>query len=206
MSLAPIIAGLSEAARNLSPSFSPGFAPPADMSAIQGAEKKLALSFPGDLVDFLLIANGQREPGMEPNPVLPCLRFMDGEDITCTTSAAWLNGVSDIVGITECLRSEYDELAECANDFAIYGPAKYHRNVIGFTTTENSDCLVIDLSPTTGGEVGQITMVRTQPFVIAVIAPSLASLLQSVLNGYQTGRFHYDNGWASWIESDPASQ
>ena len=205
MSIARTIARLSKVTATLEPPFDPGFCPPAELEVIRSTESELGVTFPAELIEFLLAANGQTEPGMNPNPVLPCLRFRSGSDIMCTSSATWLNGVSDIVDITQCLRSEYDELEICRDEFVVHGPAKYHRNVIGITTTENSDSLVLDLEPTSGGVVGQVVMVRTQPFEIAVIAPCFASLLEYVLDGYQTGRFLYDPKWSSWIEVDAAA-
>ena len=55
----------------------------------------------------------------------------------------WLCGTKEIV---ECTTSYRDEV-ECFQHerFEIVGPAHYHDQFIVFTSTENADCLVIDL-------------------------------------------------------------
>lgn len=152
------------------------------------------------------MTGGQDYPSQNAEPLFPGIRFrgsagnaVDMEGIMAFTSAVWLNSLEELVEITECLRGEFEDLGECVDSFEVNGPARYHDKVIGFTGTENSDSLIIDLQPEAGGTVGQVVMVRTQPFEIAVIAPSLSAFLSDILDGYQSGRFHHHHEWG-WID------
>ena len=180
---------------SLDPPINHQFLAPALKSDIAAAEAQLGLFFPDQLKSLLLCTNGQvvenhgyfcyRDGA---TPVFPMLRFAQGElGATCST---WLNGVHAIVDTTNLHRDEYQELKD-DGPFEIYGPASYHDHVIGFTFTENSDSLVIDLKPEPGGNVGQVVMVRTQPYQIAVLAPNLSSFLREITDGYRSGRFRY---------------
>lgn len=180
---------------SLDPPLNPCFLPPALASDIADAQAELGLSFPDDLKNLLLSTNGQVlggngffYPPEEVDPVFPAIRFRPGE--LGTTSSTWLNGAQAIVSTTESARQWYRELKH-DGPFETHGPAYYHDQVISFTTTENSDSLVIDLQPAPGGHVGQVVMVRTQPFQLAVLAPSLTSFLTLVLEGYKSGRFRF---------------
>ena len=189
-----LLTKLIQICSTLNPPIHPNFLPPALDSDIANAEEQLGLSFPNDLKHLLLCANGQVvcENGFvsypeETDPIFPMIRFAAGP--MGATSSTWLNGVQAIVETTGALRSEFQDLKDEADGFEIHGPAYYHDHVIGFTLTENSDSLVIDLKPGPGGSVGQVLMVRTQPFQIAVLAPNLSSFMQLVLDGFSSGRF-----------------
>ena len=203
MDLSNVIEELAATLAELTPPVNVQFRTPASESEIAEAESAIGLSFPADLVAVLRNANGQHEPGMHDNPLFPCLRFRDplpeGGHMSSFTSHTWLNGTDEIVEMTNYHRAEYEEL-DCSEAFVSYGPAKYHPNVIAITTTENADSLVLDMEPTTGGTVGQVVCVCTQPFEVAVIEPSLQALLERILKGYKFGQMQFDTDWPVWAE------
>ncbi|MCR9197653.1 MAG: SMI1/KNR4 family protein [Planctomycetaceae bacterium] len=201
-----LINDLVEILGDLRPALSPNFLPPVRAEEIAAAETELGLQFPDDLKQFYAAANGQDFLAQSTDPLFPAIRFRgepkthaNDDDIMSRTSPTWFNSVSELISITNCLRQEFDDLAECVDDFEILGPARYHDRVLGFTTTENSDSLVIDLDPEPGGNVGQVVMVRTQPFEIAVIASDLSTFLTMIRDGYRDGRFVFDKNWG-WME------
>ena len=191
---------LTDVFRSLDPPLDPGFLPPALDEDITAAEAQLELSFPNDLRELLLCANGQNFPDKMPTPIFPAIRFTS-EDMG-KTSSTWLNGVNAIVENTGYHREDYEDLKD-DGPFEILGPAFYHDQVIAFTATENSDSLVIDLLPGPGGKIGQVTMVCTQPYQIAVLAPDLRSFVNMALDGYKSGRFKVitDGICPEWADS-----
>lgn len=193
----------------LDPAIIPDFNPPATKSDIDKAQRALDVTFPSELVEFLLVHNGQRNPGRKPNWALPCLIYHDGDEKSYgigRSSKAWLNDLSGIVKFTEYDRLDYDEygFADDDHDYPMHGPAKYHRNFLAITRTENADKLMIDLEPTEGGQVGQIVMATTQPFTVSVIANSLTDLFQRVITSVEENRLKYEADIDSWHElKDP---
>ncbi len=99
----------------------------------------------------------------------------------------WLSGARETV---ECTVKYRDDL-ECFQEeqFSTIGPARYHDQFIVFTESENADCLVMDMLPEPGGVVGQVVLFSTQSPEIIVLAPDLATFLQSVAADYEKGRF-----------------
>jgi cell wall assembly regulator SMI1 len=165
---------------------------------IESAEATLGLAFPEDLRELLLCANGQDvSAGC---PIFPAHRFAAG-DWTGATSFTWLNSVESIVEMTGWLQEEHVAIRD-GEPFATHGPAYYHDRIIGFTSTENSDSLVIDLQPAPGGSVGQVVMVRTQPCQIAVLAPRLRTFLAMILDGYAHGRYRANREGRGPVWSD----
>jgi cell wall assembly regulator SMI1 len=200
MSIRDTFCELTRVLGELQPPTDPKFLSPATEDAILAAEAALGLPFPADLKELLLCANGQDFPMGDAYPIFPMIRFKEG--VLGQTSMTWLNSAPSIVEITGYQREEYSMIKD-DGPFETFGPATYHDQVIGFTSTENSDSLIIDLAPAEGGSVGQVVMVRTQPFQLAVLAPNLGEFLQLVLDGYQSGRFQYGIGQFPCSWGDP---
>lgn len=107
-----------------------------------------------------------------------------------------------MIEMTEACRDEYEELKD-DGPFEVVGPASYHDQAIAFMQTDDANSLVLDLKPERGGEVGQVVMVSTQPYQIAVLAPSLGSFLQLLIDGYASGRFrHHSHKQCQWWAED----
>ena len=193
----------------LDPAIIPDFNPPATKSDIDKAQLALDVTFPPELVEFLSIHNGQRNPGRKPNWALPGLVYHDGDPQSYgigRSSKAWINDLSSIVKFTEYDRSDFDDygFTDDDHDYPTHGPAKFHRNFIAITRTESADKLMMDLEPTKGGHVGQIVMVATQPFTVSVIARSLTDLFQRIITSAEENRLEYVPSINAWHEfKDP---
>lgn len=204
MTMRRLFAKLIDVIESLDPPIKHDLLPPALASDISAAEAKLGLVFPKDLKSLLLCTNGQTvekndffRPPAGTDPIFPVIRF--GPGVLASACPTFLNGAQAIVNETLYLRWYYQELKD-AGPFEIYGPAYYHDQVIGFTQSGDPNSLVIDLQPAPGGNVGQVVVVSTQPFQIAVLAPSLSSFLELVLEGYKSGRFRLraDSDFRVW--------
>ncbi|MEM7475662.1 MAG: SMI1/KNR4 family protein [Planctomycetota bacterium] len=205
MTMKNTIKDLIGAYSRLDPPIIPDLNPAATKTDINKAQRALDVKFPDELVDFLSIHNGQRNPGRSPNWALPGLIYHDGDASSYgigRSSKAWLNDLKSMVQFTEYDRSNYDEYGFTDDDhnYPTYGPAKYHRNFIAITRTEGADKLMMDLEPTKGGHFGQIVMVATQPFIVSVIANSLADLFQRVITSVEENRLKYEADINSWHE------
>ena len=167
---------------------------------IYSAEKSLGLAFPAELKYFLSCHDGQdfyTSGSGYADPLIPMMRQpANGNGY----SHYWLCGTKEIV---ECTTSYRDEV-ECFQHerFEIIGPAHYHDQFIVFTSTENADCLVIDLAPEPGGIVGQIVLYSTQSPQLIVLAPDLETFLQSLAADYRKGRFRHSpcDYFVSYVE------
>ena len=178
---------------------------PATLEDVRAAEHQLEVDFTADLVDLLLFANGKPYGEVPTSPIFPGVRF---EDIGWRGRASygWLSSLDEIVERVKWTRQEYEEFGESSDEpFEITGPVRYHNRFIDFTASENSDNLVIDLMPASGGSMGQVVMMSTQPCHLGVLAPSIGDFLELVIDGFCSGRFlpyseepyqpWWDGGW-----------
>ena len=184
-----LMAELSRVLSSLNPPVRPQFQPSASTDSIRQAEEKLGLCFPEELKSLLSCHNGQLAYTGEAyaDPVIPSLRQPTG-----IHSYYWLAGIDEIVENTLHLRSEYEE---CWKDeeFTVIGPSRNHDKFVVFTVTENADWLLLDLEPSSDGKVGQVVMQCTQPCELIVVADSVASFIQLLVDGYKSERFKFQS-------------
>lgn len=172
--------------RSMTPPWRTQFRPPADSAAIDRAEEAIGHAFPTDLREVLLWADGQIDSFLEvfPEPIFPSIRV---DRVNCRSEACWLTSVDRIV-------SRHNYFLEPARnfhtkDFLIHGPAYPHSELIWFTFSEGTACLVLDLSPPPGGNFGQVLHHCVGPYEIAVLAPNLGTFLGDILTGIRNDRF-----------------
>lgn len=178
---------LCEVIAALNPPIKPRLYAPASAEDIYAAEQALGLAFPDDLRHLLLCHDGQdffhAENGYG-DPLVPMMRQpANGQ----AYSHYWLNGVKEIVDYTRNCREDREYYQD--EHFEKFGPARFHDQYIAFTATENADCLVLDMSPASGGHVGQVVLYCTQAPQIMVLAPDLETYLQTLTADYRRGRF-----------------
>lgn len=175
-----LMAELSQVLNSLFPPVHPQFQPSKGAIEIRNAEEKLGLCFPEELRALLLCYNGQNA-----DPIIPSLRLPTG-----LYSHYWLAGVDEIVENTLHLQSEYADFAK-NEKFTIFGPTRNHGNFVVFTFTVNADWLLLDLEREPDGKFGQVVMQSTQPCELIVVADSIDSFLQLLMDGYKSGRFKF---------------
>jgi cell wall assembly regulator SMI1 len=183
---------LIKALAKLDPPMNPMFRGPASKEAIQQAQIRLGVALEPDLIEFLMCIDGQ-EPdgwGFLGDPIVPQFRF--GPEPEHFSGWGWLRGIEQIVELTlwyrDMAKENEDEVYEC------HGPACFHGNYLQLISSENPTSIAIDSSPLPGGVVGQIVAINDQPNHIVVLAPNFREFLQSVVDGYENGRFKYRDG------------
>ena len=190
--IASTLVELSNVFRTLAPPIEPRLRPPASKQEIRSAETKLNITFPKELKQLLACHDGQHFYDSDPgygDPVIPMARWIPE---LCSNSHYWLAGTQQIVERTVRYREEFVEYF-LGEEFEVYGPTSPHDQFIVITESENADCLVLDPAPERGGTVGQIVIYCTQPFEVAVVASSLSSFFDALLDGYNSGRFEFDD-------------
>ena len=203
--IADQVSKLLEIYATLEPPLVAGLNAPAHSSEIWNAERELDVEFPEDLRELLLCANGQPYQTATVSLFIPGYRFAD-TGWRGRASYGWLLDADQIAQRTKWTREEYEQFAGSHDEtFELTGPVYFHNRFIDFTASENSDNLVLDLMPAPGGSVGQVVMMSTQPCHLAVLAPSIASFLDLIIDGFSQHRFlpncdgqcpvWWDGGW-----------
>ncbi len=184
----------------LQPPINPRWRTSASEEEIRSAEKSLGLMCPPDLKHFLLCHDGQEFYDSATgygDPLIPMMRQpANGQRY----SHYWLLCIQDIVEYTLNYRGEHQCVQE--ERFETSGPASYHDRFLIFTATENADCLVLDMLPAPGGDVGQVVLFSTQPCELIVLAPNLEMFLQSLAADFRGGRFRHNpcEHFVSYVE------
>lgn len=190
-----------EALAKLDPPVDAKFRGPASKEAIEQAQVKLGVTLDNDLIEFLLCINGQEPGDPEPapywflgDPIVPSFRF--GPEPVQFSGWGWLLGIEQIVEITLWYRDFAEENE--GEQYTCLGPAYFHGDYIQLISATNPTSIAIDLHPAEGGTVGQIVALNDQPNYVVVLAPSFREFLQMVVDGYENGRFKYNDG--TWSE------
>lgn len=183
------------------------FRPPASLPTIRAAESSLGVTLPPQLVEFLLLADGQYridECGNEYDYLLPGMLF--GNNSHCSAHSP-LCGISDIVRYTLLTREVRNTIR--SNGFVVdgpdasydkYGPVAIHDSVVVISTTDDPAIVCLDLSPPAGGNFGQVLAVNDQPNAACVLAIDLIEFLDILAAGYRDHRFHRVRNF--WTECD----
>lgn len=161
---------------------------------IRGVEALLDVEFPLELTDLLLVANGQhrhKPDGSEADLFFP--EFALGSPpIRHFSGYGYFCGVEEILLETLALREEYQRILDNGEELRLdetIGPVRLHQSLLVLSSSWDPTMICMDLAPPAGGEVGQIVAINEQPWVAAVLAPSLTDFFELILTGYESSRF-----------------
>ncbi len=196
-SIRQAFADLVNSLRSLQPPIDAEFNPGTTTEKIKEAELKLGLTFPPQLSELLLIADGQKQQkddGSDHDLLLPEMRFGVSDDDFSAYS--YFCGVDSIVGNTllnrqvrQIIRSDGFEIDDPEDPYKKFGPVTIHDSIIVISTVDNPAMICVDLDPPPGGTYGQIIALNDQPNSAGVLAADLVEYLDILSAGYRSGRF-----------------
>ncbi len=108
------------------------------------------------------------------------------------SGCAYFCGVEEILLETLALREEFRRIVddgEAIEPEELFGPVTFDDSLLVLSSSGDPAMICMDLAPPAGGKVGQIVAVKEQPWVAAVLAPSLCEFLNQIINGYRNDRF-----------------
>jgi cell wall assembly regulator SMI1 len=153
--------------------------PAASLADLAALESGLGMKLPKDLRSSLLRHNGERPggPGVlfgEHGEFLSCQRILESARerfaLALEESEEGMTGHSSIGYVDGPVR-----------------PVSFHPRWIPVCDLNGDVFLAIDLAPARGGTVGQLISVDWECVSWRVVAPSLGALLETVLDGVQSG-------------------